>query len=128
LVHDYTALHIDAESTKSTYFGERIAHGSIALNLSVSLFFPTDRDWYTAGGRLASVRWENVRFSRPVRIGDTVHCRRTVVSIDETAPGAVFIHHVEVFNQLDLCVMSGYETLAEKGKIAGRPQIGAPRL
>ena len=39
LVHDFTTLHVDAETAASLFFGERIAPGSIAWSLSVGLFF-----------------------------------------------------------------------------------------
>ena len=45
LVHDFTSLHVDVELMKESTFGQRIAHGHIAFNLSIKLFFPTQRNW-----------------------------------------------------------------------------------
>src|SRR5258705_13022028 len=98
LVHDFTSLHVDAEMMKESVFGERIAHGYIAFCLSVGLFFPTQRDWYAPTAEVTTQAWTNVRFTAPVRIGDTLRCRRTVAEIEPAAVGVAITHVVEMFN------------------------------
>jgi oxepin-CoA hydrolase/3-oxo-5,6-dehydrosuberyl-CoA semialdehyde dehydrogenase len=110
-VHDFTTLHVDAEAARTLTFGERIAHGSIALNLSVGLFFPVHAQWLTREGTMRSVGWTGVRFTTPVRIGDTLSCTRTIVETDgaDDRPSTV-VHEVKVTNQNNELVMSGRET------------------
>ena len=116
LVHDFTTLHVDAETARTLTFGERIAHGNIALNLSVGLFFPTHAQWLTGGGTLRSTGWTSLRFTAPVRIGDTLTCTRTVAEpVDSAADSRIVVHDVRVTNQRDELVMSGQETLRSVG-------------
>lgn len=49
LVHDFTSLHVDTELMRHSAFGRPIAHGYVALNLSIGLFFPEHADWYEIG-------------------------------------------------------------------------------
>jgi acyl dehydratase len=113
LVHDFTTLHVDAETTASLVFGERIAHGSIAWSLSVGLFFPTEADWYTAHDTLRSTGWKAVRFTNPVKIGDTIRCTRTITDVVFEGGNVRSVEHqVEVRNQRGELVMTGRETLS----------------
>src|SRR5215218_426752 len=107
LVHDFTSLHVDAELMRESLFGRPIAHGYIALNLSIGLFFPEHRQWYAPDGQDASVGWTQVRFLAPVFVGDTLRCRRTVAATDPAA--GEMTHLVEVLNQDDVVVVSGSE-------------------
>jgi acyl dehydratase len=115
LVFDFTSLHVDAEFMRDSRFGRPIAHGYIAMNLSIGLFFPEHRDWYAPHERTRSTAWEQVRFLAPVFAQDTLHCRRTVVATDPAEPQAWVKHLVEVMNQDDTVVMTGYETLSLSG-------------
>lgn len=108
LVHDYTTLHVDAETMKDSFFGRPVAHGYIALNLAIGLMFPGHADWYAPGRAERTTGWRDVRFLAPVHAGDTLRCRRTVVS---GGPDGVE-HRVEVLNQDDTVVVSGLERLA----------------
>ncbi len=63
------ALHLDAEYCKSTPFGERIVNSVFTLGLLVGLsVYDT-----TYGTTIGNLGWEEVRFPRPVLIGDTLH-------------------------------------------------------
>ncbi len=108
LVHDYTTLHVDAETMKVSFFGRPVAHGYIALNLAVGLMFPGLAEWYAPGHVQRTTGWREVRFLAPVHAGDTLHCRRTVVAI---AADSVE-HLVEMVNQDDTVVVSGVEQLS----------------
>jgi acyl dehydratase len=113
LVHDFTTLHVDAQTAATLFFGERIAHGSIALSLSVGLFFPTEADWYSAHNTLRSTGWTAVRFTNPVKIGDTIRCSRTVIDVvHENGRVTTIAHQVEVTNQRGELVLTGRETLS----------------
>src|SRR5437879_12358711 len=74
------ALHLDAEYSKGTPFGERIVNSVFTLGLLVGLsVYDT-----TYGTTLGNLGWEEVRFPRPVLIGDTLHVTTTVVSKRES--------------------------------------------
>lgn len=70
------ALHLDAEYARGTEFGERIVNSVFTLGLLVGLsVYDT-----TYGTTVGNLGWEEVRFPRPVLIGDTLHAVTTVVS------------------------------------------------
>ncbi len=74
------AIHLDAEYCKSTSFGERIVNSVFTLGLLVGLsVYDT-----TYGTTIANLGWEDVRFPRPVLIGDTLHASTTVISKRES--------------------------------------------
>jgi acyl dehydratase len=112
LVFDFTRLHVDAELMRDSRFGRPIAHGYIAMNLSIGLFFPEHSGWYAPDERTRTTAWEQVRFVAPVFAQDTLHCRRTIVEADAAEPQAWVKHLVEVINQEGTVVMTGYETLS----------------
>ena len=80
LVHDYTALHVDAEVMGHSFFGRPVAHGYIALNLAIGLMFPGLADWYAPDRAQLSMGWTDVRFLAPVFAGDTIYSESEVVS------------------------------------------------
>ncbi len=62
------ALHLDAEYAKGTPFGERIVNSVFTLGLLVGLsVYDT-----TYGTTIGNLGWDEVRFPRPVLIGDTL--------------------------------------------------------
>ena len=70
------ALHLDAEYAKGTPFGERIVNSVFTLGLLVGLsVYDT-----TFGTTLGNLGWEEVRFPRPVLVGDTLRVVTTVLS------------------------------------------------
>lgn len=108
LVHDFTTLHVDAETMSQSFFGRPVAHGYIALNFAVGLMFPGLADWYAPSREELSTGWHDVRFLAPVHSGDTLRCRRTVL---EVGPESIQ-HRVEMVNQDGTVVVSGIEQLA----------------
>lgn len=92
------AIHLDAEYCKGTPFGERIVNSVFTLGLLVGLsVYDT-----TYGTTIANLGWDEVKFPKPVLIGDTLRAESVVASIREsksrTDSGIVtFRHHA--FNQ-----------------------------
>jgi 3-hydroxybutyryl-CoA dehydratase len=73
LTGDFNPMHVDAEYAKTTIFGERIAHGPIAIGLvahCIGMQLPG------AGCILLTL---NTSFHKPVKIGDTITARIEVV-------------------------------------------------
>jgi acyl dehydratase len=99
------ALHLDAEYAKATPYGERIVNSVFTLGLLVGLsVYDT-----TYGTTLGNLGWEEVRFPRPVLIGDTLRASTTVVSKRDSESrkdcGIVVFEH-RAWNQRDEEVVS----------------------
>jgi len=93
-------LHLDAEYAKRTPLGERIVNSVFTLGLLVGLsVYDT-----TYGTTLGNLGWEEVRFPKPVLIGDTLRAATTVVGKRESQSrqdsGVVVFEH-RAFNQRD---------------------------
>lgn len=94
------ALHLDAEYARHTPYGERIVNSVYTLGLLVGLsVYDT-----TYGTTLGNLGWEEVKFPKPVLIGDTLRAVTTVVlkRPSESRPGSgivVFDHRA--YNQRD---------------------------
>src|SRR6185312_8146536 len=95
------AIHLDAEYSKGTPFGQRIVNSVFTLGLLVGLSV-----YDTTIGNLG---WEEVRFPRPVLIGDTLRAATAVLSKRESQSrpdsGIVVFEH-RAWNQRDEEVVS----------------------
>jgi acyl dehydratase len=94
------AIHLDAEYSKGSPFGQRIVNSVFTLGLLVGLsVYDT-----TYGTTIGNLGWEEVRFPKPVLIGDTLRAASMVVSKREsqsrTDSGIVVFEH-RAFNQRD---------------------------
>ena len=112
---DFNPLHIDAEFAKTTPFGERVAHG--ILTLAVSHGQQNLGGWF-AGTTLALLGLDRLKFTAPVRFGDTVWTEMTVT---EARPSSkpdrgVVVFDVAVRNQRDETVCSYQETVLMRRK------------
>ena len=76
-IDDNNPVHLDAEYAKTTIFGERIAHG-----MHTASFFTT-----LIATRLPGIEGiyvsQEIKFIRPVRIGDTITALATVIEKDD---------------------------------------------
>lgn len=73
---DYNPLHLNREFAEQTQFGGPIAHGMLTASL-ISTVVGTKLP-----GHGAIYMAQNIRFTAPVRPGDTVTARATVTEID----------------------------------------------
>jgi acyl dehydratase len=92
------AVHLDAEACKSSPFGKPLVNSVFTLGLMVGLsIYDT-----THGTTLANLGWEEVRFPKPVFIGDTLRVETTVLakrlSQSRRDSGIVTLEH-RAFNQ-----------------------------
>lgn len=69
---DYFYAHTDEIAAKESIFGRRVAHGYLILSIAAGLFVDP-----APGPVLANYGLENLRFIKPVYIGDTIHARLT---------------------------------------------------
>ena len=92
------AIHLDAEYCKTTPYGQPLVNSVFTLGLMVGLsVYDT-----TFGTTVANLGWEEVKFPKPVFVGDTLRAETTVVAVREsqsrTDTGIVtFEHHA--YNQ-----------------------------
>jgi acyl dehydratase len=113
LTGDMHPQHTDAVWSARSPFGQRIAHGMLVLSYTIGLMaFDPDRVLALRGVRQAV-------FKRPVRLGDTIHARGSVDSLDavDDAAGLVRIR-IEVLNQDDkLVARASLDVLWRRGEI-----------
>ena len=92
------ALHLDAEYMKDTAYGKPLVNSVFTLGLMVGIsIYDT-----TFGTTVANLGWEDVRFPKPVFVGDTLRIETTVLAMRESASrkdtGIVTLEH-RAFNQ-----------------------------
>ena len=78
---DWHPLHTDREYAKNTMFGERIAHGWLGLVVGSGLAFRLGSQGPLPKYFIAFYGMDNLRFTAPVKIGDTVHTEIEVVDL-----------------------------------------------
>ena len=72
---DYNPVHLDEEAAKKTMFGGRIAHGMLGasvISAAIAMKLPGPGSIYLS---------QSLRFTKPVRIGDTVTARVEVLEV-----------------------------------------------
>lgn len=67
---DYTQIHTDAEFSKNTPFGQRVAHGLLGMAIASGLAAQTG---VLEGTVLAFREITEWKFIKPIFIGDTIH-------------------------------------------------------
>ncbi len=75
-------LHLDAEFSKESHYGERLVNSIFTLGLVVGLSVGDT----TLGTTVGNLGFENVEFPRPVLIGDTIRAETEVVAVRESKP------------------------------------------
>lgn len=105
LVGDFTPIHVDAEFAASSPFGERIAHGPLAMATAIGMLTQTG----ILGTRVIGLVNLNWDFCWPVKIGDTVRAHVQVKEVRPTSkPGRnVATFEFEVVNQHEHTVQRG---------------------
>jgi acyl dehydratase len=103
---DYTQIHTDAEYSKSTIVGQRVAHGLLGLAIASGL---ASRTGVLEGTVLAFREIENWKFVKPIFIGDTVH---VTLKVDEIKAlprlgGGLVNIELRLINQDDEVTMKG---------------------
>lgn len=107
---DNNPIHVDAAFAAKTPFGQRIAHGLLGLSIATGLSAATG---HLDGSALAFVGMDEWRFLAPIRIGDTIHLRWTVLEArPSSSPDAgVVVRRMEIVNQEGNVVQAGTFTV-----------------
>jgi len=113
---DFNAIHTDVEFSRSTPYGQRIAHGLLGLSIASGLAMRTG---FMEGTVMAFREINEWKFTRPILIGDTIH---VVINVIETKAmprlgGGLIVINLDVKNQRDETTMKGAWTAL----MAGRP-------
>ena len=94
---DFYPHHMDAEFAKTLPGGQRMAHGTLILSMSVGMLAGEVNE------QALSYGYDRVRFIRPVHIGDTITSRSEIVALRDHAkrPESLGLaeEKVEVLNQ-----------------------------
>lgn len=103
---DPQPFHVDPERAKNSYFGELVASGWHTTSLFMRLFVD---GLLNGSASLASPGVENVRWPRPVRPGDTLSARFTVIESTPSRSRAtlgIIRSNCEMFNQQNELVLT----------------------
>ena len=106
LAGDYNTIHTDAEYSKDSVFGQRVAHGLLIVSIVSGLAVRTGVLEGTVIAFREILSW---KFSKPVFIGDTIHVVMEVEekkSLPRLGGGGVTLS-IKVQNQDDETVMRG---------------------
>ncbi len=109
LTGDWTPLHVDAEFARTTYYGERIAHGMLILAVGHTLGFMLGRHMLAPKSFIAFYGLDQVRFTGPVMIGDTIRQASEVIEMtpkDEQTGIITFSRRIINQRDADVCVYS----------------------
>lgn len=114
---DYNRIHTDAEFSRETAFGQRVAHGLLGLSIASGLAVQTGMMEDTIMAFREIGKW---KFRLPIHIGDTIHVISEVKetkALPRLGAGSVIIE-LDVRNQRDESVMKGTWTVL----IASQPK------
>jgi len=114
---DYNPLHVNEEYCKTTIFGTRIAHGPLVYAITAGLLFQLHLYDDTL---IAFLGFENLKFTGPVKAGDTIHARIKVLEKRETSrpDRGVMKRELKVFNQRGEVVQEAIQAFLLKRKPA----------
>jgi acyl dehydratase len=114
---DYNPLHINEEYAKTTIFGTRIAHGPLVYAITAGLLFQLHLYDDTL---IAFLGFENLKFTGPVKAGDTIHAKIKVLEKRETSrpDRGVMKRELKVFNQRGEVVQEAIQAFLLKRKPA----------
>jgi acyl dehydratase len=112
---DYNPLHINEEYCRNTIFGGRIAHGPLVYAIAAGLLFQLHLYDDTL---IAFLGFENLKFTKPVKPGDTIHARIKVLEKRETSnpDRGVMKRQLQVLNQRGEVVQEGIQAFLLKRK------------
>lgn len=92
---DWYGIHVDEELAKKTIFGGRIAHGFLVLSIASGFVTPYDM------AVIAFYGMDKVRFTAPVKLGDTIHLVTEVIEIQDKGDLGVVANQWHIKNQRD---------------------------
>ena len=118
LSHNPAQLHLDAEYMKGTEYGRVLVNSCFTLSLMVGVSVGDT----TLGTAVVNLGWDEVRFPKPVFVGDTLNIVTEVLDLRESRsrPDAgivTFLH--QAFNQTGELVASCKRSGLQRRRPAG---------
>lgn len=112
---DYNPLHTNEEYCKQTQFGTRIAHGPLVYAIAAGLLFQLHLYDDTI---IAFLGFDSLKFTNPVKAGDTIHARIKVLERRETSrpDRGVMKRQLQVLNQRGEIVQDAIQAFLLKRK------------
>ena len=104
---DFNWFHIDAEASKESVFGQRVAHGALVLSIATGLQVGQMEPKVATAAFMGLRDWQ---FRGAVFFGDTIRVKRTIGERTEHPKNAAqgfCIYEIEVLNQEDKIVQKG---------------------
>ena len=101
---DFNPIHVDEEAAKKSVFGRRIAHGMLSasfISAVLGMYLPGEGTIYLG---------QNLKFLKPVDIGDEITAKVTVVEVVNADKG-IYKLATQCFNQKDEMVIDGEATV-----------------
>jgi acyl dehydratase len=93
---DFNRIHTDEEYAKGTLYKTRIAHGLLVVSVVSGLRL---RLGIFENSLIALYGIDNLRFLAPVKIGDTIRAKITIINKEEKSKGGLLTLKHEVYNQ-----------------------------
>lgn len=94
---DWNPIHTDAEFARDSVFGKRVVHGVCGLAIMGGLIYAAG--WFSSTVE-ALLGFDELRFRKPIFVGDTVRCRLTVADLRVTSAGRGLVtRKLELLNQ-----------------------------
>lgn len=116
LTGDWHPIHTNVEFAKKAFFGERIAHGMLTLCVGSALIFRLGPFVALPKSFIAFYGMDSVRFTGPVKIGDTIHCVVQVEKLEaKDDKTGIIVARNSIRNQRDEAVVV-YTTRALVGR------------
>src|SRR5262249_31003034 len=114
---DYNPLHVNEEYCKNTPFGGRIAHGPLVYAIAAGLLFQLHLYDDTL---IAFLGFEDLKFTKPVKPGDTIRAKVKVLEKRETSrpDRGIMKRRLQVLNQRGEVVQEGTQAFMLKRKQA----------
>lgn len=109
IVGDFNSAHVNEVEAEKSIFGKRIAHGMLVgslISTVLGMYLPGPGTIYLE---------QNLKFKKPVYIGDTVNAVVTVSKIINENKGIYSLDTV-IYNQNNEIVTDGYAVVKYKGE------------
>ncbi len=133
LTGDWHEVHTNVEYARKSLFGERIAHGWLILSIGNSLLFRLGDNVLFPKSFMAFYGIEKVRFTHPVKIGDTITCEAKVIKMEEKdLSQGLLTYEVRIKNQQDelvalmmIKIVAGRKTEGKSSGMSVTPGISS---
>jgi 3-hydroxybutyryl-CoA dehydratase len=116
LTGDFNPMHMDAEYSKTSFMGQRVAHGMLGISYAIGQLYQLG----VLDGTILAFRELEAKFSVPILIGDTIKIHAIVREKKDAARlgGGLVTFDLKILNQEGKTVTKAGVTLL----MASKPQ------